>query len=339
MSQLSGNACAVLIAVAVLMSNGCAVTAGIFGIGKAPADSQTRAECLAAEEAGADLFVRSATIGGNLLRAQSPDQTPGVPGGWIRLTAPVAVAAQGNDVFIADLALRQVLKFDRGTQRAGVFVTVPRMTIDTRLFLDRALSLYVTVPLSGEVTQFNLDGRPVRRFASGEVVSNPVATVVDDLRGEILIADQLSARIGVFNRNGGLVRTIGADTTSGAVRFASISAMAIAGDQLYVVDRLEGQVSALGLNGSFRYAFGDDELTAPSAIAADRDNRVFVADRDDASIKVYRGGQMQNLIGGGGSSGIAYRGISSLWASDDSLYVADAERGTVDILDVQQRCP
>jgi DNA-binding beta-propeller fold protein YncE len=322
-----------------LLSGGCALTTGVLGIGKAPESASTRPECVDQAGGGAEVLLRSSSISGELLASRSAGDTPGVPSGWFRLTTPVAVAAQSNDVFIADLASRRVLKFNRGTQRARVFTDVPDMTIDSRLYLDRALSLYVTEPLAGRVTQFDLDGRPVRIFRAQGETANPVATVVDDARGEILIADRLVARINVFNRNGGLVRVIGAGTQSDALRFTSIRAMASAGDQLYVVDQLAGHVVALGMNGNFRYAFGQEELTTPTAVAADEQNRVFVSDGADSSIKVFRGGQLQSVVGApGDEAGIAFRGVSSLWASEDSLYVADAERGSVDIFEVEQPC-
>lgn len=339
MTTLLRKVCARLLLIAVsVVAAGCALTTSVLNMGQGPDPAQSRPECVA-DDGETDILVRAGSIGGQLLAARSLTDEPGVPSGWLQLTTPVAVVAQSNDVFIADLALRQVIKFNRGTQRASVFVDLPDMTINTRLYLDRALSLYVTQPLAGKVTQYDLDGRPVRTFGAFGETANPVATVVDDARGEILIADQIVARISVLNRNGGLVRAIGADA-AGGLRFGSIGAMANAGDQLYVVDSLEGQVAALGLGGNFRYAFGQDELIAPGAIAADNDNRVFVADTADASIKVFRGGRLQSVVGTSGDrAGIGFRGISDLWASDDSLYVADAQRGAVDILEVQRPCP
>jgi DNA-binding beta-propeller fold protein YncE len=328
----------ILMMVIALSSGGCAVTTSVLGMGKT-SQSATRPECVDLAEGGVEVLLRSSSISGDLLATRSAGDVPGVPSGWLRLTTPVAVAAQGNDVFIADLALRKVLKFNRGSQRAEVFVNAPDMTIDTGLYLDRALSLYMTEPLARRVTQFDLDGRPVRTFGPQGETANPVATVVDDARGEIFIADQLIARINVFNRNGGLVRAIGAGTAADALRFTSIKAMANAGDQLYVVDQLAGHVVALGMNGNFRYAFGESELTTPTTVAADQENRVFVSDGADSSIKVYRGGQLQSVVGApGDAAGIAFRGVSALWAGDDSLYVADAERGAVDIFEVQQPC-
>jgi hypothetical protein len=333
MTKLPGKLRSSILAMsASLVCGGCALTAGVLNIGQAPGDG-ARADC------GAEVLLQSSSISGDLRKSRSITDKPGVPTGWLRLTTPVAVAAQSNDVFIADLALKQVLKFDRGTQRVRVFADVPDMTLDTRLYLDRALFLYVTQPLAGQVIQLDLDGRPVRTFRGVET-TNPIATVVDDARGEILIADRLIPRISVLNRNGGLVRAIGAGTGSEDLRFTSIRAMASAGDQLYVVDPLEGHVAALGLNGNFRYAFGQGELTAPTSVAADDQNRVFVADSVDGSIKVYRGGRLQDVFGTSrDAAGIAFRGISALWVNDGLLYVADAGRGAVDILEIQQPCP
>ncbi len=320
-----------LTALPALLSQGCALTAGALDLGKpAPAAPREQA-CI---EPGRALL-RSSSIGGVLRVARRPGSTAPAR---LRLEIPVAVAARGNEVFIADAGTGRVLRFDRGTQSVTPFLDVPSLRPDTRLFVDRALSLYVVEPSERRVVQYDLDGREVQRFEDRVALPTPAAAVVDDGRSEILIADRTSARIVVFNRLGSIVRTIGA-VLAGEVRFATIAAISSAGDSLYVLDALQRRVFALGLGGNLRYEFGAGELQAPMALASDSQGRVYVGE-GDGTLKVFQGGEFLEAVGRPGDpDGLAFRTVSDLFASDGSLYVADSGRGTVEVLQVGVSCP
>ena len=107
----------------------------------------------------------------------------------------------------------------------------------------------------------------------------------------------------------------------------------------YVVDRLMHQVHALSPAGASRYEFGSEELRQPGAIAADDHNRVYVVDNADNTIKVFRGGRYETVVGASGDpAGLGFRNISGLWASDGLLYVADSTGASVEILQVLTPC-
>jgi DNA-binding beta-propeller fold protein YncE len=312
---------------------GCATVAGVLGLGEGEQLSRV-AECDADSEQRP--LARWSTISGELL-VRSYDAGKAV-NSYLRLTSPVAVAAQANDLYIADLGQRAILKYDRGTQTTRVFAKVPDLNVDSGVYLDRALSLYLADPLGSRVVRFDIDGKPLQTFQSTGELPRPVAVVVDDSRGEIFAADQLTARILVFNRAGLVIRAIGADVAEG-VRFESVTAMAIGPDQLYVVDQLARRVYALSPDGTYRYTFGEEELKLPGAITLDSSNRVFVADEADNTIKVYRGGQLEAVVGAQGDPvGLGFRQLSAMWLSDGLLYVADMASASIDILRVVPSC-
>ena len=323
--------------VAVLALQGCAVTTGLLGLGtteKTP--TQIAATCAPGSEQRP--LARWTTISGNLRVRSLPAAGASDGLNRVRFISPVAVAAQASDIYIADVGHRSVFKYDRGTETIRVFVAVPDMNTQTRLYVDRALSLYVVDPAAAEVVQYDIDGRPLQTFRNSTELPRPVAAVVDDGRGEILIGDRLSARILVFNRGGLVAQAIGADLGEGA-HFQSIVGMALATDQLYVVDQAGRQVFALAGDGSFRYTFGSEDLVLPGAIALDAFNRVFVADNGDNTIKVFRGGTLEAVVGASGDpAGLRFNEISDLWASDGLLYVADPARASVEILRIEPPC-
>lgn len=323
----------VLLVLLCLATAGCATVTGVLDLGQVEQPGRV-AECESDSEQKP--LARWSSISGELL-VRSYDAGKAV-NSYLRLTSPVAVAAQANDLYIADLGQQAILKYDRGTQTTRVFAEVPDLNLDTGLYLDRALSLYLADPLGSQVIRFDIDGRPQQTFQSTSELPRPVAVVVDDSRGEIFAADQLTARILVFNRGGLVTRAIGADVADG-VRFESVTAMAIGPDQLYVVDRLARRVYALAPDGTYRYTFGEEELELPGAVALDSNNRVFVADEADNTIKVYRGGQLEAVVGAQGDPvGLGFRQLSALWLSDGLLYIADAASASIDILRVVPPC-
>ena len=325
-----------LLLLACLSMSGCATTLGVFGVGKdAQTPQQRAAQCEADEDRP---LARWSSISGTLLAQSGAGSTDGSRA-RAKLVSPVSVAAQANFVFIADAGQQVIFRFDRGTQTIREFARIAGMNSQAQIAVDRALSVYLADPVASRVVQFDFDGRVVQTYQNATELPQPIAVVVDDNRAEILAGDGLTARVLVFNRGGGIARAIGAQVSDG-VRFQSVAAMAIKEDQLYVVDRLMRQVHALSPAGASRYQFGAEELKQPGAIAADDNNRVYVVDNADNTIKVYRGGRFETVVGASGDpAGLGFRNISGLWASDGLLYVADSAGASVEILQVVPPCP
>lgn len=314
---------------------GCATSLGLLGVGEDTQTPQQRAaQCESSEDKP---LTRWSSISGILL-GQSAVGVKDRTSARVQLVSPVSVAAQANYVFIADAGQQAIFRFDRGTQTILEFARIAGMNSRAQIYVDRALSVYLADPVASSVVQFDIDGRVIQTYRNATELPQPVTVVVDEGRAEILAGDGLTARVLVFNRGGGVVRAMGAQV-SGGVRFQSVAAMAIAADQLYVVDRLMRQVHALSPAGASRYEFGAEELKQPAAIAADDHQRVYVVDSADNTIKVYRGGRFQTVVGASGDpAGLGFRQISGLWASDGLLYVADSAGASVEILRVVPPC-
>ena len=321
---------------------GCATTAGLLDLGKAqPQQKESRTtaafEC---DPAGAKTpLARWSSLSGNILIRPEPLANNPVPDlKYIPLTIPVAVAALADTLYIADAGQRAIIRYNRSTQTGSVLAAVPELTVRAGLFIDRAYTLYLAEPESATVNLYDIDGNPYQILRNDTELPQPVTVVTNTGGDEIFVGDELAAHILVFNRNGTLTRSIGTGTGVTA-RFQSIVAMAAAPDQLYVSDRLGHQVHALGPDGSYRFGFGRDDLQSPGALAIDEHNRVYVADNGDSTIKVFRGGLLEAVVGAPNDPvGLGFQVISSLWESDGLMYVADAARASVDILKVVPPC-
>jgi len=309
---------------------GCALVTGAIGLGEPPKDAQMTCQ------PDAPPLQRWDSIAGTLLarpgRVVEEERI-----GSIRLVMPVAAVASGNETFIADAATSRIIRFDNATKTVRSAFSVPGMSEATRLFIDRALSLYVVNPAIASAIEFDIDGRPVRRF-EGPPLQRPTALVVDQDRARVLIADDVSARIVAMDSAGNFVDVFGFGGTE-AQTFGSISALAVGPDQLYVVDRIRRRVHFLALDGTYRYDFGAQVLENPGAIAVDGYNRVYVADDAEAAIEVFQGGEhVTTITSGSDPRAPRFQRVASLWASEGFVYLADPMSASVEVLRVVPPC-
>ena len=316
------------------LAAGCATTAGLIGF-----EQQSDKQILAAScDRDDNLLKRWSTISGTLKGRSSIKAGQAAVDERVKLISPAAVAAQSTDVFIADTGHKKIFKYDRATQTIETFAEVPDMGGRVSLHVDRGLSVYLVNQAAATTTQFDIDGRVLKVFDNAAELPQPVAVTVDDKQAEIFITDQLRAHVLVFNRGGGINRVINAPK-SGEGKIQSISAMTFAKNQLYLVDRAGHQVYAMSPTGKLRYAFGAEELVTPDAITVDAENRVFVADTSNNTIKVYRGGLFEAELKGAGDGTVSeFQLISGLWADNDLLYVADAASASVKIFRILPSC-
>lgn len=248
---------------------------------------------------------------------------PAVPlPGHLQWIVPTAVAARDSFVYVADSGRRQLFRYDAMRDVMTPFADYPAASV-RGMAVAPDLSLYVADAGSNKVLHFAPDGRLLRSFGDDFNLGLPVAVLLDEPGGRLLVADSLYNQVLVFNSLGLTVTALKSAETR------SIEAMAAGPDGIYVVDRLGRQVAVLGTDGEDRYIFGEETLHDPNAIAVDRFNRVFVSDSFDNTIKVYEQGHMIATIGGKGGSPPSFNRVTGLWLEHDVLYVADSLNGRI----------
>ena len=324
----------VILLLLIALITACATTAGLIGF-----EQKTDKQMLAANcSSNGELLKYWSTISGTLKSKSSRKDGRISIDERVKLVSPAAVVAQSIDVFIADTAQKKIFKYNRATQTIATFADVPDMGGKVSLYLDRGLSVYLVNQATSKTVQFDIDGKVLNVFENAAELPQPVAVAVDDMQAEIYITDQLLAHVLVFNRGGSVNRVVNAPK-GGDNKIQSISAMTFAKNQLYLVDRAAHQVHALSPTGNLRYTFGTDELVAPDAITVDSQNRVFVADTSNNTIKVYKGGLFEAELNGDEGGNVSnFQLISGLWADNDLLYVADAGTGSVKIFRILPSC-
>ncbi len=251
----------------------------------------------------------------------------------IKLQNPVAVGGVDGMLYIVDAGPKIVYKYDLITNEIE-----PLSKIATHfkgdpgnIYVAKDRSFYIVDSIGRRVLHFSELGELRTTFQDLANLSRPMDVIVNEETGDVLVADGSFSHIVVFNDIGKAVSAIGRRGT-GPGRFRAITFMTSGADGLYILDRLELPVQVIDWQGNYRYSFGESELLYPSAIAVDKDQRAFIADRSNNNIQVYQDGQLIMTFGGGGSSPGRFRLVTGLWVNGNLLYVADSLNQRVQVL-------
>lgn len=251
-------------------------------------------------------------------------------GGFTTLRGPVAVAAAGQDLYIADAGLGQIFRAEPFANRLtplGVRVSAP----GTRLAAELDGSLYLLDPVSRRIQRLARDGRTAQTFAADATVASLRDLALDPTRGRLLAADALNRQLVAF-------RPLGVSFELLPVRgeprheLQSLDAIAVAPGALYAIDARCACLARLAFDGRVLSTFGHQRLSRPEHIAADRDGRLFVSDRGERAIKMFREDALEETIPW---ARFGLTEITDLAYAEGWLYVADAPGAQVVMLRVQ----
>ena len=227
---------------------------------------------------------------------------PPLPPGWDRCphlpSGGVAVDEQGN-VFVSDFNGR-IQKFDsngnfltqwgsRGTGE-GQFLSRP-----DALAVDEAGNVYAAEPDNYRIQKFDNQGKFLMAWSmqgNGKGDSEQPGSIAVDQQGHVYISD--SQGIQKFDSNGKFLTrwgSLGADQGqfAGAPEDVAVDSQG----HVYVVDYAKYRVLIFDGNGNFlgqwgRPGSGDGEFDAPSGIAIDGEDNIYIAERLNHRIQKFR---------------------------------------------------
>ncbi len=248
---------------------------------------------------------------------------------------PIAVAARGNALFVMDAGQDMLFRYERTTGKLTPVMNLNGvMTGDgADIYVARDLSFYIADTFGARVLHFNRNGRLLRTFSNPPNMTRPVSVTVDEASGRVFVADGVYDYVLVFNSTGQLTGSMGG-RGGDAGEFLNITAMAQGPDGFYVTARVGQHIQVLGEDGQYTYSLPQEGIIFPTAIAVDQDNRVFVSDFSDSSIKIYEQGRLVASVGQPGSGLGQFRHITDLWFDEGQLFVADSQNGRVQIMRV-----
>ncbi len=287
----------------------------------------------------------------------------GGDGEIIKFQKPIAVGGYGNFLYVLDgeliagesIQLRNTTTNSLRITERGAAVYRYSLTdktiellgqvgqhmkgVATNIYVEPDLSFYIADPVGKRVLYFGKNGNLIREYADLVNLSRPIDVLADDMTGNVYVADGSFSHVVVFSKLGTPMRAIGGRGT-GPGKFRAITAITKGPDNtLFVADRLELPVQELSMGlgdmGQYRYSLGLGEVIWPTAVAIDRERRVYVSDKSDNTIKVFDEIRLIATLGGTGSAPGRFRLITDMWMSKQQrLYVADSLNRRVQVFDV-----
>lgn len=256
----------------------------------------------------------------------------------IRLRRPVSVSGTDGFLFIVDAEQRTVFKYDLNEKTIEPLSDViARVSGEPgNIYVANDASFYIVDQLGKKVIHFNEFGDFVGSFDDAVNLSRPIDVFVDEPSGDVYVADGSYSHIVVFNQFGNPLRAIGKRGT-GPGRFRAITSMTQTLEGLFVTDRLELPVQLITDRGEFRYSLGEANHVYPTAVAVGENGWVFVSDQSDNKIRVYVNQRLVDTVGGTGHAPARFHKITSMWAYQDLLYVADSLNQRVQVLRMEPK--
>jgi DNA-binding beta-propeller fold protein YncE len=201
--------------------------------------------------------------------------------------------------------------------------------------VDDGNRIYVTDPRQGKIFIFKPDGKFFGylrdRKEQEAYYMAPVGIAVDPSLGYIYVCDRDRNMVIKADRFGHVLKTFGIrGGGSGPGDFRRPTQIAIAGDNLFVLDSENRRIQQLNSEGGF---LTEVRIPEGSGLAVDRAKRILVSEPTLHRVAVYRNdGRLiaTFAIGGGAQANSVDR--SGLWLkSDHCLYVADETNKKVEL--------
>lgn len=250
---------------------------------------------IATDSAG-HIFVTDAGSGQLIIRDES-GRLLLVKGGFNR---PLGIAADATGrLFLGEAGSGRVsILLSNGAligqlgQGPGEFLLPNHLAVDP----DPSGLIYVADSAANLIKVYSPNGPKLREFGmpgTGPGQFDFPTGVFISPAGEVFVADQNNNRVQVFDRNGQFLRSLGKRGMMGTSPFGRIQGLA--GDaqgRIFVADAFNGLVRVIDATGRMistvgTFGTGLGELTLPSSVAVDRNNRLLVVSPGTTRIDIF----------------------------------------------------
>lgn len=254
--------------------------------------------------------------------AGSPGMIPGENPKQLGYAA--AIAATGNVIYVIDAAASGLVSVDEASGEVRLLYEL-RDTNTSGLHVSQDMIIHVVDRYNRAVIEIDQSGWERRRFSDSRLIPAPVDVTQTNWGSTILIADELSQRLAMFDSMSnptGLFTT----TLSPVAVAASIRAIAATANYVFVLDGASREVTQLDLSGRPFGTHGEDALLAPVALAVDECQRLFIADGHSDGLFVTS----PEFYGSNTRASLppeVTTAVTDLWVDNNSLYVAAGNLG------------
>lgn len=299
--------------------------AWLAGCALAPADEGSAPA--AGTSTGEDLLFPWRSINGGFLAPPGPvlgfPARPGT-GMFVKLVAPTALALRGGDLLVVDSGAGRLWRLDLGLNTIAAIAGAPTAP-GTATALGADLSAWVLDTAAAQVLRFARDGRLLQTFRAGAAASAPASLALVDGGVTLLLADRALPRWAEL-RGVGLIAVEIRPDGEGDGGPRNVDAIALFGDEVLVLDRLAAAVWRVQRDGRVRGRLGDGVLKQPTALAVDRQGRVFVVEAAGQALVALAPGEPPRRFEARELGVVQIGGIA---VDERLLAVADRVGGTV----------
>jgi len=251
------------------------------------------------------------------------------------LTLPTAIGIRDNLMFIADVGTGLIYKYDFNKKRMVILMGAGDQMLEeiSDIYVAKDQSFYVTDVLAKRVMHFSKTGSLLQIFSNAANIFRPISVHVDEEAKEVLIADENFSHIVAFNYKGEPIYGMGS-RGEGPGKFRIITDMIAIEEGFLISDRIEYSVQVFDRRGKYLSHFGEGDLLFPTALAMDQYARVYVAEKAESVIKVFKNGKVIDIIGRNGYGRGEFRHITDMKIHKGQLYVVDSLNGRIQIFDI-----
>jgi 6-bladed beta-propeller len=251
---------------------------------------------------------------------------------------PIAIVTDSlNRLLVADNHSMAVHIFDFARHKySDVKIAESGMQSIAAIAVDDGDRIYATDPRQGKIFIFNPNGKflgYLQRRKEQEYMA-PVGIAIDRAHGYIYVCDRDRNMVIKVSQSGHVLQHFGRrGGGSGPGDFLRPTQVALAGDEIFVLDSGNRRIQQLNSEGKF---LAETKIAEGAGLAVDRRKRILISEPTIHRVAVYRDdGQLVTTFGGEGSPQDDSLDPSGLWLkSDHCLYVADKANKRVELFQV-----
>ena len=262
------------------------------------------------------------------------------------LQMPYAVTTDsGHRVLVTDISTTKLHVFDFEHSKYFSFKDGgDRPQRPVGVATDRDDNVYVSDAGSGSISVYDARGKFNHFLKSSKgkesYFEGPWGIAIDKRTEHIYVCDSPRHMIIVLDKKGRVLDRFGkrgGGTGEGEFRFPTH--IAVAGDEIVVLDSANGRLQILDVGGRFRQQIHLLYVDKRSGLAVDEDRNIYVSDALFNQIHVFKhDGRFLYAFGQAGTRAGTFNGPSGMWVdSGRSLFVVDAQNKRVQLFQINKQ--
>lgn len=249
---------------------------------------------------------------------------------------PVAFSFFQGEMYILDAGRHVLFRYEQEGKKLYSKMNLKDYLLGSpsSLTFDSNGYYFVAEPHSSRVLKFSPENKLVGVYKDKSNLSSPERLYYHEPSDRLYISDGAYSRIVVASRYGKFRFAIGSRGDR-LGEFVGITDFLVADEGIYIADRLGVRpLQLLGSEGGFISSLAYDDLSISAAIAMDSLGRLFVADQEDDTIRIFIDNKLSWSIGGPGVLPGQFRAVTQMEIVADKLYVLDSQNRRIQVFQI-----